>query len=604
MNYNYNGFLNVYKEPGWTSMDVCAKLKGILGVRKIGHAGTLDPMAEGVLPVAVGRATKDISLLDDAIKVYRAGMLLGIETDTEDITGRAVKVMGMSTGTREVNEMLQAGDRDKDRPIGEIVLDKEKLPSEKAIREAIMSFAGGYEQLTPMYSARKVNGKRLYEYARKGQEAERKKKAIRIYDISIDEVNIPYVTFTVSCSRGTYIRSLCRDIGEKLGCGACMYSLKRLKVGDFGIEQALKLDEIASKRQDRSLDQCFRILSPTAISIGKFDGTHVGHQALIRELRKLAEKKRLKTCVIIFTSGRDSVLSNAERKHRLYELGVDYCMEMEFNDELINMSAEAFLKDVLIGRYNMKAIAAGEDVSFGKGREGNAEYLKAHADELKYEILLIKKVRINFGEAEKKDKNTDPMEKEQEISSTLLRQELMKGDMLHVTRLLGTPYAISGTVVHGRHVGTDMLDAPTLNIEVPEGILVPPRGVYAARVYITGQHKDPGSEMDPVSEPRGLTGADRGQISGTLACTGYGIANLGIAPTVRTGSSEDAGRLYLEANVFGDIGDCYGCDAKVELCYFLRGEQTFDSPEELKEQILDHDIPEAKKYFGIDPALS
>ena len=212
--YNYNGFLNVYKEAGWTSMDVCAKLKRITGVRKIGHAGTLDPMAEGVLPVAIGIATKNIDLIGGKVKEYRAGMLLGTVTDTEDITGN---VTGRYTG---------------------------ELPGEEAVREAVMSFVGAYEQLTPMYSARKVNGRKLYEYARAGVEVERKAKPVSIYEIRIEEISVPHVVFTVKCSQGTYIRSLCRDIGEKLGCGACMSSLLRTQVGDFRAEDAVRISDI------------------------------------------------------------------------------------------------------------------------------------------------------------------------------------------------------------------------------------------------------------------------------------------------------------------------------------------------------------------------
>ena len=159
-------------------MDVCAKLRSILKVRKIGHAGTLDPMAEGVLPVAVGRATRDIDRVGAQVKEYTAGMLLGTETDTEDITGIVLKSYGGP------------------------------MPEASEVISVIMSFVGNYDQLTPMYSARKVNGRKLYEYARSGIEVERKSKRVEIYDIRIDSMELPHVTFTVQCSQGTYIRSL------------------------------------------------------------------------------------------------------------------------------------------------------------------------------------------------------------------------------------------------------------------------------------------------------------------------------------------------------------------------------------------------------------
>ena len=573
-------------------MDVCAKLKGILGVKRIGHAGTLDPMAEGVLPVAVGRDTKDIDLVGNGIKEYKAGMLLGVETETEDITGSIISVNGKKTDKAAMDNSCSRQQALEEAVSG---IDKAGLPSEEDVRAAILSFVGVYEQLTPKYSARKVNGKKLYEYARAGIEVERKKKTVEILGITIDSIDLPHVTFTVRCSKGTYIRTLCRDIGEKLGCGACMESLLRTRVGDFGLEDALRLDEISGLKDKGELDGVFRIIAPTAVAIGKFDGTHIGHQALLKELKKLADRNRLKTCVIMFRFAKSSVLSDTERKRKMYELGIDYCIELQFDDRMRNMSAEDFLEKILIGRYNMKAIAGGEDVSFGKDRRGNADFLREHAAEYGYSVHLIKKISIDLnktaedpgtqeyiadnGEVYKGEKDAELKtssnlsEADTVISSTLLRAELIKGDMLHVTRLLGTPYAISGLVVHGRHIGTDRLSAPTLNIAVPRGLILPPNGVYAVNVIIYD----------------GKTGA--------VKTSGRGIANLGVAPTVN--GEDENGSLRLETHVFEDIGDCYGKDARVELCYFIRHERMFESISELKNQVFCSDIPEAKKYFDM-----
>lgn len=568
--YKYNGFLNVYKEAGWTSMDVCAKLKGILQVRRIGHAGTLDPMAEGVLPVAVGKATKDVDKVGHEIKEYRAGMLLGMRTDTEDITGRVIS-------------------------ISEKAEDADRLPEEAAVKEAVMSFVGEYDQLTPMYSARKVNGKKLYEYARKGIEVERKRKHVEIFDIRIEEIKLPHVVFTVSCSQGTYIRTLCHDIGERLGCGACMESLVRNRVGRFDIDSAIRINEIEELVRDGALDGRLSVEAPTAVAIGKFDGTHIGHQALLKELKRLADRKKLRTCVIIFKFGRDTVLSDIDRKMKMYELGIDYCMEIEFTESIKNTTAEDFLKDILIDKFNMKAIVAGDDVSFGKGREGNAEFLKAHADEYGYELKLIKKVTIDLkstdedmGAKEKligesgglndfspiaAENGTAELSGSTVISSTLLRRELTKGDMLHVTRLLGAHYSLSGLIIHGRHIGTERLETPTLNIDVPQELILPPNGVYAALVHIFDDKK------------------------GKIVRTKKGIANLGYAPTVTEDGCKNEMQLRLEAHVFGDIGDCYGKYAKIELCYFIRPEKRFADMKELKAQVTEHDIPEAERFF-------
>lgn len=208
-----NGIMNIYKEPGFTSHDVVAKLRGIVKQRKIGHTGTLDPDAEGVLPVCFGNATKLCDMMTDRSKEYEVCMHLGVITDTQDMSGE--------------------------------VLDRKEITSdEAAIHDAVMSFVGGYEQIPPMYSALKVNGKRLYELARQGKEVERKPRHVDIPYIHITDISVPYVKFVVGCSKGTYIRSLCADIGEKLGCGAVMETLKRTRVGNFKIEDAIKLSDV------------------------------------------------------------------------------------------------------------------------------------------------------------------------------------------------------------------------------------------------------------------------------------------------------------------------------------------------------------------------
>lgn len=209
-----SGIINVYKEKGFTSFDVVAKLRGILKTKKIGHTGTLDPDAEGVLPVCIGRATKVCDLLTDKDKVYEAVLLLGVETDTQDTSGQVL----------------------------------EQLPvecSEETVKKAIDSFVGEYAQIPPMYSALKVGGKKLYELAREGKTVERKARNVQIYSIDILEMNLPRVRISVHCSKGTYIRTLCHDIGQKLGCGGCMESLLRTKAGAFTLEDALKLSKIA-----------------------------------------------------------------------------------------------------------------------------------------------------------------------------------------------------------------------------------------------------------------------------------------------------------------------------------------------------------------------
>ncbi len=212
-----NGIINVYKEQGYTSHDVVAKLRGILHMKKIGHTGTLDPDAVGVLPVCIGRATKLCGMITDWGKAYEAVMLLGTRTDTQDVSGTVLE-------QKEVNV------------------------TEVQIMDTINSFVGEYDQIPPMYSALKHNGKKLYELARQGIEVERKARRINISSIHVNELNlenkVKTVTFTVECSKGTYIRTLCEDIGNKLGCGACMQSLKRTRVGLFGTDTSYTLSQL------------------------------------------------------------------------------------------------------------------------------------------------------------------------------------------------------------------------------------------------------------------------------------------------------------------------------------------------------------------------
>ena len=220
-----NGILNVYKEPGFTSNDVVAKLRGILHQRKIGHAGTLDPAATGVLPILLGSATRLSEYVMEHEKSYRAVLLLGVVTDTQDMTG----------------EILSQSD--------------DALPDEDQVRGAVLSFIGGYDQLPPMYSAKRMGGKRLYDLAREGKEIPRKKVPVRITDIRLEKIALPEVTFSVDCSKGTYIRTLCHDIGRKLGCGAAMKELTRTRAGGFLAEDALKLGEIEALAEKGRIEE-------------------------------------------------------------------------------------------------------------------------------------------------------------------------------------------------------------------------------------------------------------------------------------------------------------------------------------------------------------
>lgn len=208
-----NGIVVIDKPSGVTSHDVVSMLRKRFATRRVGHTGTLDPLATGVLVMCVGNATKAADMISNADKRYRAGLELGIRTDTLDIEGTV-------TERRAVNV------------------------TEANVREGVLSFIGEQDQIPPMYSAIKQNGKKLYELAREGKEIEREKRRINIYSIDIIDISLPYVTIDVHCSKGTYIRSLCDDIGQKLGCGAVMTALRRTESAGFTTDDAYTIDEL------------------------------------------------------------------------------------------------------------------------------------------------------------------------------------------------------------------------------------------------------------------------------------------------------------------------------------------------------------------------
>ena len=208
-----NGILLIDKQPDWTSNDVVAKLKGVLHERRIGHSGTLDPMATGLLVLFVGRATRAVEFAESHAKRYLAGLRLGLSTDTQDITGRVLKCSQTPVSREELLAVLD-------------------------------EFTGEINQIPPMYSAIKQNGRRLYDIARKGGEVERKPRAITIHDLRVIDGQEGDWLLDVRCSKGTYVRTLCHDLGRALGCGGCMSSLRRVEAGQFSVDQAVTLSQV------------------------------------------------------------------------------------------------------------------------------------------------------------------------------------------------------------------------------------------------------------------------------------------------------------------------------------------------------------------------
>ena len=209
-----NGILIVNKPESWTSQDVVAKLRGVFHEKRVGHGGTLDPMATGVLPVFFGRATRAVEFFEHADKEYRATLRLGTETDTQDVTGTVLKTCDISISSAEIEAVFP-------------------------------KFRGEIEQIPPMYSAVKIGGKRLYEIARKGGEVERRPRRITVSALELLGGSGTDWTLRVACSKGTYIRTLCHDLGQALGCGGCMAALRRTEAGRFTVNDAHSLEEIA-----------------------------------------------------------------------------------------------------------------------------------------------------------------------------------------------------------------------------------------------------------------------------------------------------------------------------------------------------------------------
>jgi len=256
-----NGIINFHKPQQVTSHDCVALIRRLTGIKRVGHTGTLDPMATGVLPICIGSATRITEYLDQDEKIYRCTMQLGIETDTQDIWGQILR----------------------ERPVENLSPDR--------IAEAVFSFQGDVVQIPPKYSALKVNGKRLYEYARKGQEVEIKSRHINISKMVLDNVQGNQITFTATCSKGTYVRTLCQDIGEKLGCGGTMTGLVRLATGMFRLEDSFTPEALKIMTKE----EIEAILVPVDVPLTRFASVVLDEKAA-RD----------------FTNGKKILLSEAE----------------------------------------------------------------------------------------------------------------------------------------------------------------------------------------------------------------------------------------------------------------------------------------------------
>ena len=556
-----DGIVNVYKEKGWTSFDVTKKLRGILGEKKVGHTGTLDPMAEGVLVVCAGQATKLVNAITGTDKTYVADMLLGVTTDTEDITGTVLSQRPLALSD-SLYTPDQDANADRTGAANRVQFEKDDLLiTEAAIREAVASFIGEYDQVPPMYSAKKVDGHKLYDLARQGKTVERKPCHVQIEDIRILDIKLPHVTIEVTCSKGTYIRTLISDIGKKLGCGACMAALKRTRVGSFKVEESHTIADLqALKDEDKLVTAvCPAIYIPedTVATFGKFDGGHLGHQLIFENVKRIARETGRKTAVLTFSGNpqnlvlhenRPTISTEQEHISRLRNQGFDYVFSYPVTRETMQVPAEDFLRGVLIEAMHARDIVVGTDCSFGYKAQGNADMLRSLQEKYGYIAHVITKRVVQDEEGH-----------DREISSTYIKEEIAKGNVKRAGELLGRYFTLSGAVQHGKHIGSGVLHFPTANIFPSAGKTIPKEGVYVTRVLVDEKLYK-------------------------------GMTNVGTNPT--TGEDNP---VSIETYILGYEGDLYGKKIRVEFLDRIRDQQKFPTLSALHAQ-LERDMQYVKKY--------
>lgn len=592
-----NGIIPINKPQGFTSFDVIAKMRGILKMKKLGHSGTLDPMATGVLPVFAGNAAKAISLIPHIGKKYTAGFKLGITSDTQDITGKII-----SQAKSDITG--------------------------KQLEAAAKEFIGTIKQIPPMYSAVSVNGKRLYEYARQGIEIEREPREVTINSLNIsfyDEEKSEGI-LTVSCSGGTYVRTLIHDIGQSLGCGAVMTSLVRICSNGFWLEECITLEQLKQFRDSGEIEnivipverlfsdlpeihldekktamykngvklhldkingfygweKCrvyskdhefiglasadkekneLRVLKnlgrdgerventklkKTAVALGIFDGIHYGHALILR--KALSHEKYAPAVFTFITESIRSkhgksfeyIYPNRQKLETIRMSGFNYIESFNF-ESLRNLTGEEFVREILIGRMNAGAVICGENFRFGKNASCGVDDMKAFGRKYGFDVEIVT--------LEKKADNT--------FSSELIREYLRQGKIRKLCEEFNFNYCIKSVVLQGNKIGRT-LNFPTINQNFAKGQIVPKKGVYVSQACIDGVYY-------------------------------RSITNIGVKPTV-----SDDSEPVAETHILDFSGDLYGKTVCVYLLDHIREERKFDSLEELKKQI-NSDIEKVRK---------
>jgi len=511
-----DGYLLIDKPVGWTSFDVVKKVRNTLKVKKVGHTGTLDPFATGLLIILVGSATKQAQTLTDMDKVYIAKGMFGTATDTGDITGKVINTITTSNISHQ-----------------DFLLKKKDILNIKT-------------QTPPNYSAIKINGRPAYELARKNIDPQLPPRNITIYDFDLLEYNYPYFTYKVHVSKGTYIRTLTEQIATLFGTVATTDELQRVKIGDFELKDAINVHDVAPHRIiPLSLVgvgfQSTRLSRPV-ITLGSFDGLHLGHQFVLTQTLRIANQHHAPAIVITFSQhprlcvvkhqNPFLLTDNNKRNQLIKEIGIHHIENLIFNEEMATMTAYDFLQ-MIVEKYHPQAIVVGYDTHFGKGREGNADFLYKHADAFNYKVIKLPLFTVE---------GATP-------ASTLIRQLLSEGKVDEVVKYLGRPFSITGSVVQGKQLGTK-IGFPTINLlPADANMLIPATGVYFTHTIINKKKY-------------------------------YGVTNIGTSPTLK---SENI--VQIETHLLDFSGNLYNEEVEIFFIKRLRDEKRFENPEDLIQQI-------------------
>ena len=393
---NNDGLIILNKQKNWTSFDCIAVLRKLLKTKQIGHTGTLDINAKGVLVCLVGSACKLQDFFMNGKKTYIAELILGISTDTEDITGKIITACEARFDEVELEKILK-------------------------------SFIGTYHQTPPMYSAKKINGQKLIDLARKGIVKERKPVELKIYNVELmseDEAtkyvedslldenidiniknNIIRNFIKVECSKGTYIRTLCKDIGEKLGIPACMGNLTRIDNTGFNIENSFDIEDIKNKIENNDysfIKPALYLKNDQVVTFGKFETLHLGHQKIINEVLNISKSKIIESSALIIRKDdkiynnkfRNLFLNKSEQKSKLRQYGIDNVLYFPYNEVNKKMSGEEFVSEILIKQMKSKIVVVGSDCSFGDGGKCNADDLTHFCNKYDVEVIVLDKLEL------------------------------------------------------------------------------------------------------------------------------------------------------------------------------------------------------------------